>query len=50
MSTKNIEEYNLGRKIDVLIVFGDKITDMIINKNLIEDAAKNETKAIEDSR
>ena len=31
---KNIEEYNLGKKRKVLIVFNDMITDMIINKKL----------------
>ena len=29
---RNIEEYNPGRKCNLLIVFGDMITDMIINK------------------
>ena len=31
---KNIEEYNLGKKRKVLIVFDDMIADMINNKNL----------------
>ena len=31
---KNIEEYNLGKKLKVLIVFDDMITDMINSKNL----------------
>ena len=31
---KNIEEYNLGRKRKVLIVFDDMITDIINNKKL----------------
>ena len=31
---KNIEEYNLGKKRKVLIVFDDMIPDMINNKNL----------------
>ena len=31
---KNIEEYNLGKKRKVLIVFNDIIADMIINKKL----------------
>ena len=31
---KNIEEYNSGRKCNVLILFNDMITDMISNKNL----------------
>ena len=31
---KNIEEYNLGKKRKVLIVFGDTIADMINNKKL----------------
>ena len=31
---KNIEEYNLGKKRKVLIVFNDMIADMIINKKL----------------
>ena len=29
---KNIEEYNLGKKREVLIVFDDMIADMISNK------------------
>ena len=29
---KNIEEYNLGNKLKVLIVFDDMIADMISNK------------------
>ena len=29
---KNIEEYNLGKKCKILIVFDDKIADMINNK------------------
>ena len=31
---KNIEEYNLGKKRKVLIVFHDIIADMISNKKL----------------
>ena len=31
---KNIEEYNLGKKCKVLIVFDDMIADMINNKKL----------------
>ena len=31
---KNIEEYNLGKKRKVLIVFDDIIADMISNKKL----------------
>ena len=31
---KNIEEYNLGKKLKVLIVFDDMIADMISNKKL----------------
>ena len=31
---KNIEEYNLGKKRKVLIVFDDMIADMISNKKL----------------
>ena len=31
---KNNEEYNLGKKRKVLIVFDDMITDMIDNKKL----------------
>ena len=31
---KNIEEYNIGKKRKILIVFDDKIADMINNKNL----------------
>ena len=31
---KNIEEYNLGRKRKVLLVFDDMIADMINNKKL----------------
>ena len=31
---KNIEEYNLGKKSKVLIVFDDMIVDMHNNKNL----------------
>ena len=31
---KNIEEYNLGKKREVLIVFDDIIADMISNKKL----------------
>ena len=30
---KNIEEYNLGKKCEILIVFDDIIADMINNKN-----------------
>ena len=29
---KNIEEYNLGKKCKILIVFDDKIADIINNK------------------
>ena len=32
---KSIEEYNSGKKCEVLIVFDDMIVDMICNKNLI---------------
>ena len=28
---KNIEEYNLGKKLNILIVFDDMIADMINN-------------------
>ena len=31
---KNTEEYNLGKKRKILIVFDDMIADMINNKNL----------------
>ena len=31
---KNIEEYNIGKKRKILIVFDDMIVDMINNKNL----------------
>ena len=31
---KNIEEYNLGKRCKVLIVFGDMIADTINNKKL----------------
>ena len=31
---KNIEEYNIGKKRKVLIVFDDMIADMINNKDL----------------
>ena len=31
---KNIEEYNIGKKRKILIVFDDMIADMINNKNL----------------
>ena len=31
---KNIEEYNLGKKRKVLIVFDDTIADMINNRKL----------------
>ena len=31
---KNIEEYNIGKKRKVLIIFGDMIADMISNKNI----------------
>ena len=31
---KNIEEYNLGKKRKVLLVFDDMIADMIYNKKL----------------
>ena len=31
---KNIEEYNLGKKWKIFIVFDDTIADMISNKNL----------------
>ena len=30
---KNFEEYNISRKFNILIVFGDMITDMLRNKN-----------------
>ena len=30
---KNIEEYNVGKKLKVLTVFDDMIADMINNKN-----------------
>ena len=33
---KNTEEYNLGNKHKVLIVFGDMIADMISKKKLIQ--------------
>ena len=32
---KNIEEYNLGKKLKVLVVFDDSIVGMIDNKKLI---------------
>ena len=32
MFLKNIEEYNIGRKRKILIVFDDMIADMINNK------------------
>ena len=31
---KNIEEYNLGKKLKILIVFDDMISDMISNKKI----------------
>ena len=31
---KNIEDYNLGKKLKVLIIFDDMIADMINNKKL----------------
>ena len=31
---KNIEEYNIGKKLKILIVFDDMIADMINNKKL----------------
>ena len=31
---KNIEQYNLGKRLKVLIVFDDKIANMINNKKL----------------
>ena len=31
---KNIDEYNIGKKRKILIVFGNMIADMINNKNL----------------
>ena len=37
---KNIEEYNLGKKRKVLIVFNDMIADMIINKKLNQVVAE----------
>ena len=37
---KNIEEYNIGKKRKVLIVFDDMIADMINNKKL-NPAVKN---------
>ena len=33
---KIIEEYNLGKKHKILIVFDDMIADMVHKKNLIE--------------
>ena len=33
---KNIEEYNLGKKRKVLIVFDDMVADMINKKSLIQ--------------
>ena len=33
---KNIEEYNIGKKRKILIVFDDIIADLINNKNLIQ--------------
>ena len=33
---KNIEDYNPGKKRELLIVFDDMIADMINNKNLIQ--------------
>ena len=37
---KNIEEYNIGKKRKILIVFDDKIADMINNKNLYSVVAE----------
>ena len=31
---KNFEEYNIGKKRKIVIVFGDMIADMISNKKL----------------
>ena len=33
-ASKNIEDYNLGKKRKILIVFDDMIADMINNKKL----------------
>ena len=33
---KNIEEYNIGKKLKILIVFDDMIADMINNKKIIQ--------------
>ena len=33
---KNIEEYNLNKKREILIVFDDMIADISSNKNLIQ--------------
>ena len=33
---KNVEEYNINKKLQILIVFDEVITDMINNKNLIQ--------------
>ena len=31
---KNVEEYNLNKKLKILIVFGNMIADMVSNKKL----------------
>ena len=36
MTYKNIDEYNPGKKRQVLIAFGDIICDIISNKSLIQ--------------
>ena len=33
---KNIEEYNIGKKLKILIVFDDMIADMINSKKIIQ--------------
>ena len=33
---KNIEEYNIGKKLKMLIVFDDMIADMINSKKIIQ--------------
>ena len=33
---KNVEEYNINKKLQILIVFDEVIADMINNKNLIQ--------------
>ena len=37
---KNIEEYNIGKKLKILIVFDELIADMINNKKLNPVATK----------